>query len=210
MYQADTSPLYYMLYMIYLQPAQQAWSSSSSSSSDQSQTGHSLHCCALQPSVFLSACVNGLTSLILPWGDVVSHDVICHLWVDCASPPFFPYPPLVNCQPTLTVKHECMQGIPQLIFCIHMAYTKQNMRVTRYAKSTQPAEPRMDIQKQWFYNPRICLCECTHSLCCLGGWQSSFFPLASIMDQACCQKACIAWGKFPFVGACGSEALNPL
>lgn len=88
--------------------------------------------------------------------------------------------------------------------------TRKKMSVTWHAKSTQPAESRTDIQKQWFYNPHICLCECTHNLCCLGGWQSSFFPLASIMDQACCQKACIAWGKFPFVGACGSEALNPL
>lgn len=52
----------------------------------------------------------------------------------------------------------------------------------------------------------------TQGLCCLGSWQSSFslLPLASIMVQACCQRACIAWGKFPFAGACGREALNPL
>lgn len=170
---------------------------------------HILHCSALPPSSN-PAYVNSPPSWFLPWGDMVC--MLLSVTSRLIAPLLPSLPPCIH---KLTPSSMLWPG-KHVVFS---EYIETAEFLLPYGACNVPNTPthvcgwthkckKVAWNHTWTYKGLIIhICAYvnahTQSLCCLGGWQSSFslFPLASIMFQACCQRACIAWGEVPICGS---------
>lgn len=146
------------------------------------------------------------TFWVLPWGDVVcmlltvTSRLITSPWINNLTPFCLLWPG----------KHHCIWWIYKcsrisMPYCIWYMPNTPNIYVvgcTWTHKCIKLHEQEHTKAKALLFT-YVYMWTSTQNLCCLGGWQSSFslFPLASIMVQACCQRACIAWGEVPICGS---------
>lgn len=69
------------------------------------------------------------------------------------------------------------------------------------------------VQKQRTCNPYMCIWMHAHWICAVWGADkalSAFFLWHPLWSRPAVRELVLPEGKFPFVGACGREALNPL